>query len=100
MTQLLKIGFIPDMDPLAFGFLDPSLVVCATHLIPAFNDGWTAKLLAASLTAGWPPGETVGEGGEDIGTRDVAGNGISESGELGAEGVSGEMGPGGEDGEE
>ena len=100
VTQLLKIGFIPDMDPLAFGFLDPSLVVCATHLIPAFNDGWTAKLLAASLTAGWPPGETVGEGGEDIGTRDVAGNGISESGELGAEGVSGEMGPGGEDGEE
>ena len=40
----------------------------------------------------------VGEGGEDMGTGDVAGNGISESGELGAEGVSGETGPGGEDG--
>ena len=58
MARLLKIGFIPDMDPLAFGFLDPSLVVCATHIIPTFNDGWTAKLLATSLTAGWQPGET------------------------------------------
>lgn len=46
------------MDPLAFGFLDPSLVVHATHLIPTFNDGRTAKLLAASLTAGQLPGET------------------------------------------
>ena len=58
VARLPKIGFIPDTDPLAFGFLDPSLVVRATHLIPAFNDGQTAELLATSLTAGQPPGET------------------------------------------
>ena len=46
------------MDPLVFGFLDPSLVICATHLIPTFNDGRTAGLLATSPTAGWPPDET------------------------------------------
>ena len=58
MARLPKIGFVPDMDPLAFGFLDPSLVIRATHLIPAFNDGHTAGLLAASPTVGRPPGET------------------------------------------
>ena len=54
----VSTGFVPDTDPLAFGFLDPSLVVHATHLIPMFNDGRTAELLAASLTAGQPPDET------------------------------------------
>ena len=58
VTQLPKIGFVPDTDPLAFDFLDPSLVVHVTHLIPTFNDGQTTELLAASLTAGQPPGET------------------------------------------
>ena len=58
VAQLPKIGFVPDTDLLAFGFLDPSLVVHATHLIPAFNDGWTAELLATSPTAGRLPGET------------------------------------------
>ena len=46
------------MDLLAFGFLDPSLVIHATHLIPTFNYGHTAELLATSPTAGWPPDET------------------------------------------
>ena len=58
VARLPKIGFIPDTDPLAFGFLDLSLVICATHLIPAFNDGHTAELLATSPTAGRLPGET------------------------------------------
>ena len=58
MARLLKIGFVPDTDPLVFGFLDPSLVIHATHLIPTFNDGCTAELLAASPTAGQPPDET------------------------------------------
>ena len=46
------------MDRLAFGFLDLSLVIHATHLIPTFNDGCTAELLAASPTVGQPPDET------------------------------------------
>ena len=58
MAQLPKIGFVPDTDLLAFGFLDPSLVIHATHLIPAFNDGRTAGLLATSPTVGRPPDET------------------------------------------
>ena len=58
MAWLQKIRFVPDMDQLAFGFLDLSLVIHATHLIPTFNDGCTAKLLAASPTVGQPPDET------------------------------------------
>ena len=58
MARLPKIGFVPDTDPLAFGFLDPSLVIRATHLIPTFNDGRTAGLLATSPTVGRPPDET------------------------------------------
>ena len=57
-VELPKIGFIPDMDPLAFRFLDPSLVICGCHLIPAFNDGCIMELLTASPTAGQPPDET------------------------------------------
>lgn len=43
-ARLPKIGFIPD-SPGAFGFLDPSLVLCACHLIPAFSDGRMDSLL-------------------------------------------------------
>lgn len=53
-ARLPKIGFVPDTDPLAFGFLDPSLVVRGTHLIPAFFDGRTPSLLTALPTAGRP----------------------------------------------
>ena len=46
------------MDLLAFGFLDPSLVICGCHLVPAFNNGHTTELLTASPSADWPPDET------------------------------------------
>ena len=36
---LPKVGFVPELDNLAFGFLDPSLVIHGCHLIPAFADG-------------------------------------------------------------
>ena len=57
-ARLAKIRFIPETDPTAFGFLDPSLVISAAHLIPMFNEGCTTQLLTASPTAGRPPGET------------------------------------------
>ena len=44
--RLPKIGFIPNLpDELAFGFLDPALVLRGCHLIPSFEDGKTTKLL-------------------------------------------------------
>jgi len=57
VARLPKIGFVPESDPLAFGFLDPSLVLRGCHLIPAFNDGRTSDLLTAPLTAARPPDE-------------------------------------------
>jgi len=56
-ARLPKIGFVPDSDPVAFGFLDPLLVLRGCHLIPAFNDGRTSDLLMASCTAARPPHE-------------------------------------------
>jgi len=56
-ARLPKIGFVPESDPLAFGFLDPSLVLRGCHLIPAFNDGRTSDLLMAPLTIARPPDE-------------------------------------------
>ena len=58
VARLPKVGFVPATDPLAFGFLDPSLVIRGVHLIPAFNCGRTVELLGSSPTAGRPPGET------------------------------------------
>lgn len=58
VARLPKIGFVPDTDPLAFGFLDPSLILRGCHLIPAFNEGRTAELLTVSHSAGRAPGET------------------------------------------
>lgn len=58
VARLPKIGFVPDTDPLAFGFLDPSLVIRGCHIIPSFKDGRTAELLTASVTAGRRPDET------------------------------------------
>jgi hypothetical protein len=57
-ARLFKVGFIPDTDSSAFGFLDPSLVLRGSHLIPAFNDGKTADLLKAQTTVARPPGQT------------------------------------------
>ena len=56
---LPKIGFVPeDGGSPAFGFLDPSLVVCGCHLIPAFVDGRTDQLLRGSTSVARLPGES------------------------------------------
>lgn len=55
-ARLPKVGFVPDSDPSAFGFLDPSLVVRSCHLIPAFIDGRTDELLP-SISVARDPGE-------------------------------------------
>lgn len=44
-ARLPKLGFIPDSDDYAFGFLDPLLVIRGCHLLPAFADGKTNDLL-------------------------------------------------------
>ena len=55
-ARLPKIGFVPDSDISAFGFLDPSLVLRGCHLIPSFVDGCTSSLLkTAQRTAGRRP---------------------------------------------
>ena len=56
-AQLSNIGFILDTDPLVFGFLDMSLVLCRCHLIPAFNDGWTSDFLEVPLSIACLPDE-------------------------------------------
>jgi len=57
VARLPKIGFMPDADNEAFGFLDPSLVLRGCHLIPVFHEGRTTSLLPVQGTAGRPPGE-------------------------------------------
>ena len=54
VARLPKIGFVPDSDPEAFSFLDPSLVIRGCHLLPAFANGRTSELLKATRTAGRP----------------------------------------------
>ncbi|KAG2055844.1 hypothetical protein BDR06DRAFT_1044714 [Suillus hirtellus] len=51
--HLPKVGFIPD-SPSAFGFLDPSVVLRACHLIPSFADGRTDTLLRYGPTVAQP----------------------------------------------
>jgi hypothetical protein len=51
-AQLPRVGFVPDTDPFAFGFLDPSLVIRGCHLIPAFRYGRTPELLKTPGSAG------------------------------------------------
>jgi hypothetical protein len=59
VARLPKIGFIPDTDSSAFGFLDPSCIIRGCHLVPSFADGRTSELLHTStLTAARHPGET------------------------------------------
>jgi hypothetical protein len=56
---LPKFGFVPEEDPSAFGFLDPSLVLRGCHLVPAFAAGHTTDLLRTiSLTVARPLDET------------------------------------------
>ncbi|KIO09076.1 hypothetical protein M404DRAFT_132837 [Pisolithus tinctorius Marx 270] len=37
--RLYQVGFISNDDLDAFGFLDPDVVICGIHLIPAFSLG-------------------------------------------------------------
>jgi len=47
--RLDKVGYVSEEDPEAFGFLDPSEVLRACHLIPAFAEGKTTSLLGPSI---------------------------------------------------
>ncbi|KIJ55818.1 hypothetical protein M422DRAFT_92631, partial [Sphaerobolus stellatus SS14] len=47
--RLDRIGFVPHQDSLAFGFLDPQVVIRAAHLIPAFAHGRTQDLCPPSM---------------------------------------------------
>ena len=54
--QLHHIEFIPDTEEGgAFGFLNPSDIIQAVHLIPAFTHGKTSQLLRFSMA--WQPHE-------------------------------------------
>ncbi|TFY56610.1 hypothetical protein EVJ58_g7535 [Rhodofomes roseus] len=54
VARLPKIGFVPLSDNLAFGFLDPSLIIRACHLMAAFADGRTTELLPVHTIARSP----------------------------------------------
>ncbi|KAF8150474.1 hypothetical protein K438DRAFT_1988433 [Mycena galopus ATCC 62051] len=59
VARLPKVGFVPEDDPNAFGFLDPALVLRGCHLVPAFANGRTSELLkTVSPTAARPLGES------------------------------------------
>jgi hypothetical protein len=45
-ARLPKVGFVPEDDPYAFGFLDPAHVIRGSHLIPDFDGGRTNALLS------------------------------------------------------
>jgi hypothetical protein len=49
--RLLRLGFVPGNNGMAFGFVDPSQVIRAVHLIPAFAWGLTTKYLPTSRIA-------------------------------------------------
>ncbi|KAL7281044.1 hypothetical protein ACG7TL_004346 [Trametes sanguinea] len=55
--RLEQVGFVPDTDSEAFGFVNPEDVVRACHLIPAFAEGRTTRLLGWSKIAR-PSGES------------------------------------------
>jgi hypothetical protein len=57
VARLPKIGFLPETDDSAFGFLDPSFVIRSQHLIPVFTDGRTSELLTAQNSLGRSYGE-------------------------------------------
>jgi hypothetical protein len=49
--RLLRLAFVPGNDERAFGFINPSQVIRAVHLIPAFKWGKVTKLLTKSVVA-------------------------------------------------
>ena len=58
-ARLPIVGFVEDSDELAFGFLDPSLVIRGSHLVPRFSLGRTNTLMSyRGPTAARTPGCT------------------------------------------
>ncbi|KAJ7343006.1 hypothetical protein DFH08DRAFT_811334 [Mycena albidolilacea] len=59
VARLPKVGFVPEDDPNAVGFLDSALILHGCHLGPAFANGCTSELLeTVSLMAARPLGES------------------------------------------
>ena len=57
-ARLPKVGYVPNCaDHTPFGFLDPSLVIHACHLIPTFCDRCMNELLEAGESLARVPGE-------------------------------------------
>lgn len=56
-AKLPKIGFVPESDKYAFGFLDPSVVIRGCHLIPTFTSGRTGRLLQMGTSLARKPKE-------------------------------------------
>ena len=46
--RLHRVGYVPESPTDSFGFLDPSVVIRSAHLIPAFEFGFSKKLLSVS----------------------------------------------------
>ncbi|KAF7341050.1 hypothetical protein MSAN_02091000 [Mycena sanguinolenta] len=58
-ARLPKVGFVPESDAYAFGFLDPKHIIRGAHLIPDFCSGRTNDLLATTgTTAARAPDDT------------------------------------------
>ncbi|KAJ7711174.1 hypothetical protein B0H16DRAFT_637266 [Mycena metata] len=58
-ARLPRVGFVPESDPFAFGFLDPQHILRGSHLIPDFVGGRTNELLATQAeTAARAPEDT------------------------------------------
>lgn len=55
--RLNCIGYVEENDPEVFGFLDPSEVLRACHLIPTFSAGKTRSLLGPSVAQDSPEGD-------------------------------------------
>ncbi|KAL1658479.1 hypothetical protein GGF50DRAFT_67162 [Schizophyllum commune] len=56
-TRLPKVGFVPEDQPDAFGFLDPALVIRGAHLIPSFVNGRGTVNLRAGPSVARAEGE-------------------------------------------
>jgi hypothetical protein len=52
--RLIRLGFVPGNDEVAFGFLDPAQVIRSIHLVPAFHWGLVTKYLPRSVIARGP----------------------------------------------
>lgn len=57
--RLDRVGFVPEDDPEAFGFLDPTQVIRACHLVPAFVHGKSLSLLSPSIVRDSDTGDWV-----------------------------------------